>query len=688
MAKSWLQKYGTYEEEIFASAVGIVALSGGGQASATQLIKKFNSVDTVAAANDSVKLTPALIGKVQGIFNNSANALVVYPPVGEYLDGTLNGSFTIQAGKYEEFRAYATGKWDSYGGGSVAGTGDVSSNTAISVVDEVALFADVSGKLLKRSTITGMLYMTGGVLSQAIQGSQYSIGTGSLATGILKSTTATGALSIAVAGDFPTLNQNTTGTADNVTGVVAIANGGTGQITATLGFNALSPLTTRGDIIRRGVTNNERLALGTTGKFLISDGNDLVYSSSTITGSGTLALSTFTLTVPATGTAILGTGTSTHVAFWNATNTQTGDASFKWDNANKAILLNSATHTSEHISITQAASKYGISTTLNTAGYAGFLALANSSSTSISSVIGFNVFNANTAIGSVASIQMGNVTGTSALITGEYVSNTDRNFRLSLLSGNVISAFMSIIGLSKAMGFGSNNTVPTSSFSFLGNFTTIASANAMGFRLNASTYTDNSGSTTPALMHAHTIDRPTFASTTAGTTIAGGITFSIKGAPQLGTNISAITSPLAFFVEQGKSMFMDYASFGNGQYPTEMLDVVGNLKLAGQAYMPFYNISFNTTVTPNWNNSGNQTVTLTDNITLANSTNIKNGATYVLRIFQAGSGSYTITSYGSQYKFTNGVQPTLTTTIGAYDDLYFLSNGTTLTFSGIINNPI
>jgi len=36
----------------------------------------------------------------------------------------------------------------------------------------------------------------------------------SLATGILKNTTTTGVPSIAVAGDFPTLNQNTTGKAD------------------------------------------------------------------------------------------------------------------------------------------------------------------------------------------------------------------------------------------------------------------------------------------------------------------------------------------------------------------------------------------------------------------------------------------------------------------------------------------
>lgn len=44
-----------------------------------------------------------------------------------------------------------------------------------------------------------------------------------------------------VAADIPTLNQNTTGTASNVTGTVAIANGGTGQTTANAAFNALAP---------------------------------------------------------------------------------------------------------------------------------------------------------------------------------------------------------------------------------------------------------------------------------------------------------------------------------------------------------------------------------------------------------------------------------------------------------------
>lgn len=60
-----------------------------------------------------------------------------------------------------------------------------------------------------------------------------------------------------VAADIPTLNQNTTGTASNVTGTVAIANGGTGQTTANAAFNALAPSQT-----------------GNSGKYLTTDGTN------------------------------------------------------------------------------------------------------------------------------------------------------------------------------------------------------------------------------------------------------------------------------------------------------------------------------------------------------------------------------------------------------------------------------
>lgn len=77
-----------------------------------------------------------------------------------------------------------------------------------------------------------------------------------------------------IAGDVPTLNQNTTGTASNVTGTVAIANGGTGQTTANAGFNALSPMTTGGDLIYGGASGvGTRLANGTVNQYLASAGS-------------------------------------------------------------------------------------------------------------------------------------------------------------------------------------------------------------------------------------------------------------------------------------------------------------------------------------------------------------------------------------------------------------------------------
>jgi hypothetical protein len=71
------------------------------------------------------------------------------------------------------------------------------------------------------------------------------------------------------AADVPTLNQNTTGTASNVTGTVAIANGGTGQTTAANAFNALSPLTTLGDILYEETGGvGARLPIGSSGQVL------------------------------------------------------------------------------------------------------------------------------------------------------------------------------------------------------------------------------------------------------------------------------------------------------------------------------------------------------------------------------------------------------------------------------------
>lgn len=66
-----------------------------------------------------------------------------------------------------------------------------------------------------------------------------------------------------------------------VTGTLPIANGGTGQTTASAAFNALSPITTTGDIIIGNGTNSAtRLAIGTNGYVLTSNGTTATWAAS------------------------------------------------------------------------------------------------------------------------------------------------------------------------------------------------------------------------------------------------------------------------------------------------------------------------------------------------------------------------------------------------------------------------
>jgi hypothetical protein len=83
--------------------------------------------------------------------------------------------------------------------------------------------------------------------------------------------------------DFPTLNQNTTGNAAtatlatnalNVSGTVAVDKGGTGATTKSAGFDALSPMTTSGDLIYGGESGTgTRLAKGNNGTILSMENN-------------------------------------------------------------------------------------------------------------------------------------------------------------------------------------------------------------------------------------------------------------------------------------------------------------------------------------------------------------------------------------------------------------------------------
>ena len=123
-----------------------------------------------------------------------------------------------------------------------------------------------------------------------------------------------------VAADVPTLNQNTSGTASNVTGVVAVVNGGTG--TSSPALVAGTNVTITGTWPNQ--TINSSNPGGTVTSVAASVPSFLSVTGSPITSSGTLAI-----TYSGTALPILngGTGQTTAAAAFNALSpvTSTGD---------------------------------------------------------------------------------------------------------------------------------------------------------------------------------------------------------------------------------------------------------------------------------------------------------------------------------------------------------------------------
>ena len=201
--------------------------------SATDHTFNYVAANTAWTSSENIDLASGKVIKFNGVSVLSSTALnkvtVTAPATGATLtiaDGaTLTASATASV--------------------SGTNTGDNAANTTYSsLVSNATHTGDATG-----DTALTVVAINGVVMS-------------GLATGLLKNTTSTGAPSIATAGTdyvipsgalgtptsgtltnctFPTLNQNTSGSAASLSATLAVTSGGTGQITASAAFNALAP---------------------------------------------------------------------------------------------------------------------------------------------------------------------------------------------------------------------------------------------------------------------------------------------------------------------------------------------------------------------------------------------------------------------------------------------------------------
>jgi hypothetical protein len=211
-----------------AGTAGQVLVSGGSSAPTWGTAGTVTSVAMTVPSFLSVTGSPIIGAGTLAVSLSGTPLPVVNGGTGTTTPSLVGGTNVTISGTWPNQTINSTG-----GGG---GSGTVTTVSIVSANGFTGTVADATTTpaITLTTSITGLLKGNGTAISAATSGTDYSAGTSALTTGILKSTTSTGALTIAVAADFPTLNQSTTGTAGNVTGIVAVANGGTGTTTPSL----------------------------------------------------------------------------------------------------------------------------------------------------------------------------------------------------------------------------------------------------------------------------------------------------------------------------------------------------------------------------------------------------------------------------------------------------------------------
>lgn len=262
---------GTWGNVVNNSITQLVEDSVAGQATASVASGDWTLTTTGSGAANQARCAILIPTGSPGVSRNiiapsSSKAYVVInqSDAAVVIKGTATTGVTIAAG------IKALVAWNGSDFVQVGNSGTV---TAVSVATANGLAGTSSGgttpALTLSTTVTGVLKGNGTAISAAAAGTDYVAPGGALGTPSSGTLTNCSGLSL------------TTG----VSGTLPITSGGTGQTTASAAFNALSPVTTTGDlIIGNGSNSSTRLPIGTNGYLLQSNGTTASWQPAPATG--------------------------------------------------------------------------------------------------------------------------------------------------------------------------------------------------------------------------------------------------------------------------------------------------------------------------------------------------------------------------------------------------------------------
>lgn len=221
-------------------------------------------------------------GELSGTWGDTVNDYI-----SQYVDAAVEGTQTISGSQTSVDLTVANGTALSQAGSTTSGsaqyaiincTGNPASTLVINapktsrqyiVINATSTSQSVTVRGGPASPTTGVTLVSGERAVVAWNGSDFiKIGVATISfgsTGLTPSTATSGAVTVA--------------------GTLAVANGGTGQTSASAAFNALSPITTTGDlIVGNGANSATRLGIGSNGFILTSNGTTATWSAAPPSG--------------------------------------------------------------------------------------------------------------------------------------------------------------------------------------------------------------------------------------------------------------------------------------------------------------------------------------------------------------------------------------------------------------------